>query len=224
MTKDEALKLALEALETNNKAWKHLADSGDAGFWEAEDQNHYKQTEQAIAAVQRALANEALDKMAENARELGLDYEPAKEPCGGCKGSGWVPRDPDIGTDQECFVCGGSGVYPKEPEQEPKTKAGELRAMKTELWKQPEQEPVAWRAWVSKFPQGTGSDWVYVTKPIMKDSIHNQPLYTTPPQRKPLTPQEINQIEARWDASMHGSKIAFVVRETEAAHGIKGEA
>jgi len=49
--------------------------------------------------------------------------------------------------------------------------------------KLPEQEPVAWRAWVSKFPQGTGSDWVYVTKPIMKDSIHNQPLYTTPPQR-----------------------------------------
>jgi hypothetical protein len=48
-------------------------------------------------------------------------------------------------------------------------------------------EPVAWRAWVSKFPQGTGSDWVYVTKPIMKDSVHNQPLYTTPPQRKPLT-------------------------------------
>ena len=48
---------------------------------------------------------------------------------------------------------------------------------------QPEQEPVAWRALVSKFPQGTGSDWVYVTKPIMKDSVHNQPLYTTPPQR-----------------------------------------
>jgi hypothetical protein len=58
---------------------------------------------------------------------------------------------------------------------------------------QPEQEPVAWRAWVSKFPQGTGSDWVYVTKPIMKDSIHNQPLYTTPPQRTwvSLTDEEI---------------------------------
>lgn len=27
-------------------------------------------------------------------------------------------------------------------------------------------------------------------------------------------------IELRWDASMHGSKIVFVVRETEAAHGI----
>ena len=60
---------------------------------------------------------------------------------------------------------------------------------------QPEQEPVAWRAWVSKFPQGTGSDWVYVTKPIMKDSIHNQPLYTTPPQRTwvGLTDEEIEQ-------------------------------
>ena len=75
MTK-EALKLALEALVLNNAEWKHLADSGDSGYWSAEDQNHYKQTEQAIAAVQRALANEALDKMAENARELGLDYEP----------------------------------------------------------------------------------------------------------------------------------------------------
>jgi hypothetical protein len=98
MTK-EALKLALEVMR----------NQGDVSV------DEWIATEKAI---KEALANEALDKMAENARELGLDYE-----------------------------------------------------------------PVAWRAWVSKFPQGTGSDWVYVTKPIMKDSIHNQPLYTTPPQR-----------------------------------------
>lgn len=30
--------------------------------------------------------------------------------CGACHGSGWVVRDADIGTDQECFSCGGSGV------------------------------------------------------------------------------------------------------------------
>ncbi|MNK70394.1 hypothetical protein D3C87_898120 [compost metagenome] len=30
--------------------------------------------------------------------------------CGACNGTGWVPRDPDIGTDQECFVCDGSGT------------------------------------------------------------------------------------------------------------------
>ena len=40
------------------------------------------------------------------------------EPCGGCYGSGWITRDPDIGTDQECFVCGGSGACPKEPAQQ----------------------------------------------------------------------------------------------------------
>jgi hypothetical protein len=75
-----------------------------------------------------------------------------------------------VSTDQDCplFTPLGQvwGLYAKE---------------------EAEDEPVAWRAWVSKFPQGTGSDWVYVTKPIMKDSVHNQPLYTTPPQRKPLT-------------------------------------
>ena len=45
--------------------------------------------------------------------------QPAQEPCGGCGGSGWISRDPDIGTDQECFVCNGSGTQPNEPEQEP---------------------------------------------------------------------------------------------------------
>lgn len=29
--------------------------------------------------------------------------------CGACDGSGCVPRDPDIGTDQPCFSCDGSG-------------------------------------------------------------------------------------------------------------------
>ena len=32
-----------------------------------------------ITALKKALANEALDKKAENARELGLDYEPAQQ-------------------------------------------------------------------------------------------------------------------------------------------------
>ena len=30
--------------------------------------------------------------------------------CGHCHGTGWMVRDPDIGTDQECFVCEGSGT------------------------------------------------------------------------------------------------------------------
>ena len=59
MSKDEALDLALEALES-----KYIVNSG---AWRV-------QQDQAIIAIKQA---RALDKMAENARELGLDYEPA---------------------------------------------------------------------------------------------------------------------------------------------------
>ena len=51
----EAMKQALEALETNNEAWKQLADSGDAGFWEAEEQPFYELSVKAIAALRQAL-------------------------------------------------------------------------------------------------------------------------------------------------------------------------
>ena len=56
MTKDKALKLALEALEKNNNDWKRLADSGDTGRWTAEETELYKQTEQAIISIKKALA------------------------------------------------------------------------------------------------------------------------------------------------------------------------
>jgi DnaJ-class molecular chaperone len=35
--------------------------------------------------------------------------EPELVECPSCHGSGRMPLDPDIGTDQECFVCDGSG-------------------------------------------------------------------------------------------------------------------
>ena len=30
--------------------------------------------------------------------------------CGHCFGTGRMVRDPDIGTDQECFACDGTGA------------------------------------------------------------------------------------------------------------------
>ena len=58
MTQDikDVLKMALEALVINNIEWKSLADSGDAGNWVAEEEDYYKQTEEAIAAIKEALA------------------------------------------------------------------------------------------------------------------------------------------------------------------------
>lgn len=36
--------------------------------------------------------------------------------CGACHGTGWVPRDADIGTEQECFSCDGSGEDKVDPQ------------------------------------------------------------------------------------------------------------
>jgi len=53
---DKAIvKQALEAMELNNQEWKELADSGDCGYWKAEDQDHYKQTSEAITALRQLL-------------------------------------------------------------------------------------------------------------------------------------------------------------------------
>jgi len=58
MTDRELMQQALEALETNNQAWKQLADSGDAGFWEAEEQPFYELSVKAITALRQALETE----------------------------------------------------------------------------------------------------------------------------------------------------------------------
>jgi len=66
MTKDEALDLALEALE------KSVATCFDRYSFEQVMSRPEHFINQAITAIKQA---RALDKMAENARELGLDYE-----------------------------------------------------------------------------------------------------------------------------------------------------
>jgi hypothetical protein len=120
MTKDEALKMALEVMR----------NQGDVSV------DEWIATEKAI---KDALANEALEKMAENARELGLDYEP-------------------------------------------------------------EQEPVAWAKFSAK-----GNIIDLLSEP---DDDYT-PLYTAPPQRKPLTEDEILLISAECAATHQHTDIHF---------------
>jgi len=68
MTKEEALDLALKALETCEVAWPGTIFKSK---YFAEDE-----VKAAITAIKQALA---IDKMADNARDLGLDYEPVPE-------------------------------------------------------------------------------------------------------------------------------------------------
>jgi hypothetical protein len=83
MTKDEALRLALEALENITsvsicEATHHAKKDRHLLCEECPNEvRHLK----AITAIKAALANEALERKADNARELGLDYEPWEKFC-----------------------------------------------------------------------------------------------------------------------------------------------
>jgi hypothetical protein len=175
MTKDEALRLALRAMVVNNQAWKHLADSGDAGYWEAEEQGYYQLNEQAIKAVESAL--EAKD-----------------EPVA------WKETD-----ELECPICKVKAYpYPK---------CGHVKYV---------DEQEAFENWLSRnCPSGDAESVQYQ----WASSSDYEDLYTTPPQRKPLTDEEI---EAIWPLhtfiqAPDRQWLAFA-RAIEAAHGIKGEA
>ena len=111
MTK-EALKLALEALE--------VANSCVDGYYIPKGKTHLPEIELAITAIKEALANEALEKMAENARELGLDYEPEqpKVRTGNClrvgvcasEGHKIAPQRTWVGlTDEDIGMCLDAG-------------------------------------------------------------------------------------------------------------------
>jgi hypothetical protein len=105
MTQVEAMKLALEALEmvkANADDWQQRTGKEIKGWMQPVNNS--------ITALRQAI-------------EQAQKQEPVAWSCGCCNGSGWVVRDPDIGTDQECFVCEGTGknidTFP--PQRQPLT-------------------------------------------------------------------------------------------------------
>ena len=71
-----------------------------------------------------------------------------------------------------------------------------------------------------------GKDWRldYMALPVGKHKLYAQQYtYTTPPQRKPLTDEEIDAILIGL-MRQHKSGAVTIARAIEAAHGIKGEA
>jgi len=86
---------------------------------------------------------------------------------------------------------------------------------------QPEQEPVAW------YDSKSGWTEFHSFKPVRKPSAPDSewlPLYTTPPQRKPLTDEEMRECAKAMDAEpLAGGwpELIKFARAIEAAHGIK---
>ena len=92
-----------------------------------------------------------------------------------------------------------------------------ITALKAAL-AEPQQEPVAWY-----LPSPDGDDSIFRDHRTVKACTGNKwegfvPLYTAPPQRKPLTEEEILNIFA--DVLQSGT-FFDVARAIEAAHGIK---
>ena len=96
----------------------------------------------------------------------------------------------------------------------PPTLAGDLRAALRSALEQPEQEPVAWM----------DREGDLYRMPVIENwSPPHTLLYTAPPQRKPLTDDEISLLYMRHTDRPRRPYWEFA-RAIEAAHGIKGEA
>jgi hypothetical protein len=88
---------------------------------------------------------------------------------------------------------------------------------------QPEQEPVAWRV-SPRYEDSDGyfdfTDLKDTADTLQKRGWTITPLYTTPPQRKPLTDEDVERIVREARVGEHG--IGYTIaRAIEAAHGIK---
>ena len=80
---------------------------------------------------------------------------------------------------------------------------------------QPEQEPVAWMT-----PDGEGFR-IRFSPPVNDVPLGWDALYTAPPQRKPLTDEQIDELS---HTMVKGNKSAnWLCRAIEAAHGVKGD-
>ena len=82
---------------------------------------------------------------------------------------------------------------------------------------QPEQEPVGWYDSISG-----GMDFTFY-KPHRKPSSPSAewiPVYSRPPQRKPLTEDEVVKMD-EWLFDQPFWRVLMLVRAIEAAHGIK---
>jgi len=76
---EAALKLALKRAFYLGQTYWQQADSEYTSQWKKADVTLASFNQLIENTIREALADNALDKMAENAKELGLDYEPAQQ-------------------------------------------------------------------------------------------------------------------------------------------------
>jgi len=139
-------------------------------------------------------------------KEALAQPEQEQERCVGCEAC----IDTACGRDE----CPKGWPKAVQPEQEPVASCNGMPAYEGPLSKtqrkEPEQEPVA----VVDSTISGHIDWLCTFFPKQGTK-----LYTTPPQRKPLTDEEIGAILEGVNA--YGTRLYTFARAIEAAHGIK---
>ena len=102
-----------------------------------------------------------------------------------------------------------------------------ITAIREALAEQPAQEPVAWRA-KNATPPGGYVLFQQYPQAVAERGGEIEPLYTSPPPRKPLTDEQIDRAIAEIGLNYFADAAnnRAVLRELckRAAHGIKGEA
>lgn len=105
MTKDEALKKAFkQAFQLGQDYW-YQADHEYESQNKKSDVTRAKFEQLMEDAIKEALAQDALDRKAENARELGLDYEPVIDKSAAVRiatALGWTPQRTWVGLTPSC--------------------------------------------------------------------------------------------------------------------------
>ena len=214
MSKD-VMKLALEALEyiyegANNQgphtgiSWRCVSKKAapvitalrealaEPDFWEGYVPEPVKPATEESSATQ---AQQALDKKAENARELGLDYEPAQKPVTPCThpSLGFSSlREDGAASRWSCVMCGTEFV-PKATQRWTEFNEATKRNIEHAEWYMSthsnlaEQAPTAW---ILKCGEQQELWW---EKPPFGEAT---PLYTSPPAQRTwvsLTDEEVDE-------------------------------
>ena len=201
MTKDKALKLALDFIVATNKS---------SGFWLVPASNLNK----VVTAIKEALEQPEQEPVDNGKLQVTLQDTPTEIELAQYKRM-FAAACADLGEINEALR-----LDPDDGGAEPILSV--IAELKAQL-KEPEQEPVA--HFGSAYVNENG---VHITTVLGPVAIpQDAKLYTTPPKRQPLTLNEMSAIEEKvYMQTIHKGKPSFeyahaLIRATEAAHGIK---
>lgn len=221
-TKDEALKLALEALEV-------CEQSNYGRNWVWPDTAHptaMTNVREAITAIRSALAEQPAQQQ-EPHMAVTVNHKQAF--VEGLKPQQQEPvawRNAALRVGEDLCSVGPFGYYDMTAEQ---WLDWALSVVTVHAPPAQQQEPVAWM-WRCK-PYCNWPEWsVSLKRPAdsgrdghkRTEGYEDVPLYTSPPQRKPLTDGQREEIAKKWRG--RNWTAGDIIDATEAAHGIKGDA